>query len=307
MHKRFKAKRKNKIKYYILPIILIYISFSLIYRMLYKNHIKNLSSEEIINNIIASSKTNHISNKTLNKIKSPEYILKYTLDINFIKDDPVSLEVKKDLSEEDNKKQYQIYLYSTHEKEEYKDHYLENYNIIPNVKTAQYIFEDYLKDLGISVLVENRSVTDILKANSWPYRRSYDASRVYVEETIKSHDPFDLIIDLHRDSSVLTKTLLEYNGKKYAKILFVVGAEHENYQANYKLVEHLNSLIEAEIPGLSRGISLKSGAGVNGIYNQDLSTKSILIELGGQYNEIEELNNTIEILAKVILKYIEGE
>ena len=46
---------------------------------------------------------------------------------------------------------------------------------------------------------------------------------------------------------------------------------------------------------------------MNGVYNQDLSPKSILIELGGQYNEIEELNNTIKVLAKVILKYIEGE
>ena len=93
--------------------------------------------------------------------------------------------------------------------------------------------------------------------------------------------------------------------KKYAKILFVVGAEHENYEDNYLLAEKLKNLLEKEIPGITRGITKKSGEGVNGIYNQDLSPVSVLIELGGQYNEIEELNNTIEILATAISKYIE--
>lgn len=307
MHKRFKTKRKINLKIYILIILIIYISFSFIYRILYKNYLKNLSSEEIIDNIISNSKNNHPSNNSLDKFKNPEYILKYTLDVDFTGEEQITLDVKNEIDENNEKSKYQIYLYSTHEKEEYKDTYLENYNIIPNVKTAQYILEDYLKDLGISILVENRSITDILKANNWAYRRSYDASRIYIQETINSHEEFDLIIDLHRDSSALSKTLLEYNGKNYAKILFVVGAEHENYQSNYELVKHINSLLENKIPGISRGISLKKGAGVNGIYNQDLSTKSILIELGGQYNEIEELNNTLEILSRVILKYLEGE
>ena len=83
--------------------------------------------------------------------------------------------------------------------------------------------------------------------------------------------------------------------------------EHENHNENYQLAEKLNEILEKEINSVSRGISKKSGLGVNGVYNQDLSTKSVLLELGGQYNEIEELNNTLKVLSKVILKYIEGE
>ena len=46
---------------------------------------------------------------------------------------------------------------------------------------------------------------------------------------------------------------------------------------------------------------------MNGIYNQDLSEKSVLIELGGQYNKIEDINNTLDILAESILLLLEGE
>ena len=168
-----------------------------------------------------------------------------------------------------------------------------------------YILKDYLEELKIPTIIETSSITKVLKENNWSYKYSYKASRNIIEPIIKNTNSLKLIIDLHRDSSNLNKTLLEINNKKYAKILFVVGAEHENYEDNYLLAEKLKNLLEKEIPGITRGITKKSGEGVNGIYNQDLSPVSLLIELGGQYNEIEELNNTIEILATAISKYIE--
>ena len=45
----------------------------------------------------------------------------------------------------------------------------------------------------------------------------------------------------------------------------------------------------------------KGGAGVNGIYNQDISSNAMLIEVGGVDNNIDEVLNTIEIIS-VILK-----
>ena len=45
---------------------------------------------------------------------------------------------------------------------------------------------------------------------------------------------------------------------------------------------------------------------VNGIYNQDLSPNTLLIEVGGVDNTIEEVYNTIEALANVLNKYIKG-
>lgn len=298
MKKRFKSKKKQNYKgIKIISILLvIYISFHLFYNLIYNLYLSKLTNEEIITHIIANTKNNKNSNLLWQKYQNPENILKEEFTYT-PKTEEVINKINKDV---------EVYIYSTHETESYADKYLEIYNIKPTVKTMSYILQDYLMDLGINVKVEEGSVTKILKENNWAYNRSYDASRSLITPTIEETPSLKLIIDLHRDSSPLTKTLLTIKDTNYARILFVVGTEHENYEPNYELAQILNENLSNEVEGITRGITKKGGPGVNGIYNQDLSTKSVLIELGGQYNEIEELNNSLKVLAKAILKYLEG-
>ena len=299
MKKRFKTKnrRKHLKRNLLLIIILIFISSYITYNIFYVSYLSKLTNKEIINHIIEETKNNKSTNTIIEQYKNPHIILsnnfsiieKPTLEVNNIDKKPT------------------VYIYSTHETESYKDKYLEAYNIKPTVKLASYILKDYLDDYGITSIVEDKSITEILRTNKWSYKYSYEASRIAIKDTIETNKSLKLIIDLHRDSSNLNKTLLEVNNTKYARILFVVGGENKNYKENLLLAEKLKELLEQEQPNITRGITTKKGVGVNGIYNQDLSNKSVLIELGGQYNEIEEINNTIKILSKVILKYIEGE
>lgn len=301
MRKRFKTRKQlkfNPIK--VIGILLVVcISFNLFYILIYNLYLKNLNNEQIITHIINNTKNHKSSNKIIEKFQNPSYILSNNFTI---KNNPSTIDVENTL-----KNDVEVYIYSTHETESYSAKYLEVYNIKPNVTMMSYILKDYLNDLGINALVEEKSVTDVLKAHKWSYKYSYEASKEIIEDPIKNNDSLKLIIDLHRDSAVLSKTKMTVDNTDYAKILFVIGAEHENYEENLKVATKLNELLNNEVPDITRGISKKSGDGVNGIYNQDLSPKSVLIELGGQYNEIEELNNTLKILAKVILEYIEGE
>ena len=70
-------------------------------------------------------------------------------------------------------------------------------------------------------------------------------------------------------SHEITTTQIE--NKSYAKVLFVIGKDHENYEQNLKMATAINDYIKNINPKLTRGISLKGGSGVNGIYNQDIS------------------------------------
>lgn len=298
MKKRFKTKKKNKFLKIICTIMLMYIAYSLSYSVIYNRYLKKLSNKEIIEHIIENTKNNKTTSSILGKYTNPQNIIKENFKIN--EKETVQVVEKVDTDP-------LIYIYSTHETESYSDKYLEIYNIKPTVKTMSYVLQDYLNDLGLKTIIEKNSVTEILKKNNWSYKYSYEASKILAQKTISEEPQLKLIIDLHRDSSKLEKTLLETSTKKYAKILFVIGGENKHFEENYKISQKIEELLEKEVVGISRGIIKKSGVGVNGVYNQDLSTKSILIELGGQYNEIEELNNTIKVLAKVILKYIEGE
>lgn len=299
---RFKTKSKFNLKIIklLLIVLVAYLSFSFIYRYLYKDYINGLSNEEIINEVRNNTE---LSTFNVNKYVDPKYILKYTLNIDLNKDGEVrTLEVK-DIVNIQNKPL--VYVYTTHEGEKYSDEFLEPYNIVPTVKTAAFILKDYLEDLGIESYIENRSVSDVLKQNGWAYNRSYDASRVLITDIINEYDSLKLIIDLHRDSSSLEKTLLDVDGKRYARILFVIGTEYDSYEDNYNLAYKLISLLEDRVPGITRGITKKGGAGVNGIYNQNLSKLMVLMELGGQYNKIEDLNNSLEIVAQAILGLVE--
>ena len=57
---------------------------------------------------------------------------------------------------------------------------------------------------------------------------------------------------------------------------------------------------------MSKGIYQKGGEGVNGVYNQDFSSNSLLIEIGGVDNRIEEVMNTTVLLSNIISEVIKG-
>ena len=171
-------------------------------------------------------------------------------------------------------------------------------------KIASYYLQEKLSDLGLNTIVEKRMIKDALNKNNWVYKDSYKASRIYLENTYQNNTSLKYFIDLHRDSSLKSKTTTTIDGKSYARVMFLVGLEHDNYNANLKVATDINNLIKAKYPSLTRGIYKKSGPGVNGIYNQDFNSNCILIELGGQYNTMLEVSNTIDILAKILYDYI---
>lgn len=219
----------------------------------------------------------------------------YSLNSSYIED------TKEEIIEDPS-----VYIYNTHQLEEYNSTNLEEYNIRPNVLMASYILREYLNKNNIKTIVETADITDFLNVNGWSYSNSYKASRYYLDEAIKKHNNLKLIIDLHRDSITYNLSTTTIENKKYAKVLFVVGLDHENYEANLALASKLNSLINSKYPTLSRGILKKSGKGVNGIYNQDASKNVVLIECGGYQNSIDEVMNTMIALSDVIKEYLGG-
>ena len=286
MKKRFKGKRKFR-KLKVLSFILVgFVSFLVTVNVLRKKVTQVLDPSNYIDYLLKTGFNNQISKSIL---KSPLDIENISLVNN---------------EEEVKSNEPLIYIYNTHDEEAYYNSYLNPYNIVPDVKLASYYFQERLKDLGIESVVEKRKIKDVLDKNGWNYRYSYNASRVYLEEVSKNNPSIKYFIDLHRDSVGKDKTTTVINGKSYAKVMFLVGLEHENYQKNLDLATRLNELISQFDSTLSRGIYQKEGPGVNGIYNQDFSSKAILIEVGGQYNTIEEVANTIEVIARVLKDYL---
>lgn len=317
---RARLKKRRSIKWQLIRLvgigIIIIISFFLTFKILYDSIDLKLDNNTYLNYLVNDSFGTYKMSDLAN-LSSTEFLLKYSFGIDKINTgtsidvtSPIidNIDIDKDPNQSVNTEiKKTVYIYNTHQTEGYKSNVLESFNINNTVFLASHILGEYLSDLGLGVVVEENSIVDILNTNGWKYGSSYKASRILMESAYKENPNLNFFIDLHRDAGSYERTTTEKDGLKYAKILFVVGLEHDNYAKNLKLAENLNAKIKAINPNLTRGIMQKKGPGVNGKYNQDFNENTILLEVGGQYNYIEEVNNTLKVVAKVISDYLKGE
>lgn len=325
-----KKRKKLRVIKILFLITIIYISFSYsFYYSLRRN--KDINNSNFIKSLVRMGNSNNLyNNKLINVVNSTinfithvditkpssiiaSYVSKtnnynsITLEHN---DDYSNLEELKKISSyiEDPYKvdisKPIIYLYNTHQLENYNNKNLSIYNITPNVLMASYILKEKLNKNGISTIVEDTNLSEFLNLNHWNYASSYKATRMLLLEKMNKYDSLKYFIDIHRDSVNRNSTTVTINNKTYAKILFVIGLEHKNYEYNLEVTNKLNDLIKEDYPSLTKGIYKKSGKGVDGIYNQDVDKNCILIEIGGVDNTIEEVYNTLEVLSNVLTNFV---
>lgn len=232
------------------------------------------------------------SNKSINIEKFKTEVVYKSLNKIIDIDD---LKISKSISINSNNK---VYIYNTHDTEKYNLPYTSDYSIIPDVTLASKILKEYLKNYNIDSYIETSSMKEYLSKNKLKYTDSYKASRYYLEKNLTKD--YKLILDIHRDSLRHKYTLYEKDNKKYARILFIIGASNKDYKKNKLIADNLNTRLNNEYKGISRGVTLREDIS----YNQDLNSKIILIKIGGIDSTLEEVNNTMEVLAKIISDYI---
>lgn len=324
MAKKFKAKKSKKIFKYIIIILIIYLLYSFIslvvlnlkivnnnedfiknlladsnYHLLYEERSKNFiyKISKFVSNINVNSPTSILENSFGYKM-SNNNVLVHNDNYNDVDTDSSVEEVITYMKEKETRKDPLVYIYNTHQTEKYSN---EDFgDITPNVLMVSYLLKDKLDKLDIPTLVEESNISEFMKINNWNYNNSYKASRFYLIDAKSKYPSVKLFIDLHRDSIKKKNSTVTINKKEYAKVLFVVGKEHANYEKNLNLANKLNEKIKKNYPTLTRGIIEKEGKNVNGIYNQDVSENCVLMELGGNENNITEVLNTVDIISEII-------
>ena len=296
--KRSKKKSKKKLLY-IFFLLGIFLSFKLLNKSKIEISNKEFSKMIISNTFIEKE---NILEKVVKKTKEVANPVK-VLQNNY----QTFLEVPEESKDEKKETEPIVYLYNSHPTEEYLASTYAEFSVNPTVIINNYILEDILDKNNIETIVEEQSVTDILKNNNWKYYESYRASRILLEESIVKYPTLKYFIDIHRDSLEREKTTYQLNDKDYAKIIFIVGLENKNYQNNLELTERINQKLNEKYPGLSKGILQKKGAGVNGVYNQDFSPNTILVEIGGYQNNTTEVLNTTLAFADCFMEVINEE
>lgn len=202
-----------------------------------------------------------------------------------------------------------VFIYNTHNRESFLPHLPNETNPdaamhgeINVTKISDHLAED-LERRGIGTQVDGTDFGELLNERGMGYHQSYEVSREVVAEAVAGNKEIQYVFDLHRDSLRRDKTTQTIEGEDYAKILFVIGTGHPDYEKNLKVATELHAKIEEEYPGLSRGVFQKDGSSGNGVYNQDMADNALLIEFGGVDNTMEELYRSADVLAEVFSDY----
>lgn len=208
-----------------------------------------------------------------------------------------------------NDKEKVVFLYSSHNRESFLPH-------LPNETNVNHAYHDevnitkvskkiahLLENVGIGSVFDETDFMKELEDRGWKYGRSYDVSREVVKEAMATHEDLVYLFDIHRDSLRRDLTTVDINGQTYASLLFVIGAEHKDYEKNLQLATTLHERLNEAYPNISRGVITKEGANANGIYNQDLNSGAILIEFGGYENTLDEMYTSAEAFVDIFYQY----
>ena len=159
------------------------------------------------------------------------------------------------------------------------------------VRDVGSVLAQTLKDEGIM------SVHDLTLHDNPSYNQSYSRSYETIDGLLKKYPTIKCVIDLHRDAiaSDSKAQTVSVGGRQCASYSFVVSNAVPTYDANLKFIKRLNKEASDSYSGFC-GKVLERGSR----YNQDLSSRYLLLEIGYNRNDIEEARNTAEVFGKVL-------
>jgi len=189
----------------------------------------------------------------------------------------------------------QILIIHTHSSEAYAPAGLDRYENADSNRTEDKRYSvirvgdeltDILEQSGLTVL-HDREIYDYPS-----YSGSYARSGAAVEQYLKDNPSIRVVIDLHRDAlaagDVVYKTMAEEAGVCASQVMLLCGTdesglEHPHWRENLKLALYLQNAVSAAHPTLMRPVEV-----VPQRYNQQLSTGSLLVEVGSSGNTLQE-------------------
>ena len=123
------------------------------------------------------------------------------------------------------------------------------------------------------------------------YNGSYERSNATVRSYLEKYPSIKVVLDVHRDAIETdegrVKAVADVNGKTAAQVMIICGADKggnlPNFKQNLAFAAKWESAMESRFPGFTRPVLFDYR-----YYNQDLTTGSLLIEIGSHGNTLEE-------------------
>lgn len=208
---------------------------------------------------------------------------------------------KKKKKKADNSKP-QVIIYHTHSTESYQPFDGSNFHRTKEEGTVRDVGNQLTKELnrqGIGV-VHDKTIHDRPS-----YNESYTRSLETVTALQRKYPTAKYIIDLHRDAAAYAGNVgktTRIDGETVAQFSLVVGQDNANFEKLMNHAKKVSKRAEAMYPGFGGRIIKKEYR-----YNEYIADKCLLLEIGNNQNQIEEVRKTGKYFARVLASIIEEE
>lgn len=142
------------------------------------------------------------------------------------------------------------------------------------------------------------------------YTGSYERSAETVRAVLEQYPSIKVVLDIHRDAisrdGVISQPVAEIGGKKAAQVMIISGCDDgtmgmPNYMQNFRFACLLQQQMESDYPGLTRPVLFDYRK-----YNQDLTTGSLLIEVGSHGNTLAQAEYAGELIGRSLARALSG-
>jgi len=201
----------------------------------------------------------------------------------------------------------QVLIMHTHTTESFEPYERNFYDNSFNYRTTDPTKNVVMIADEICIQLEKAGITTIHDSTIHDYP-SYNGSYLRSAETVKTilaqYPSIKVVLDIHRDAITSEGDLMQpvttISGKKAAQIMIISGCDDgtmdmPNYMQNFRLASLFQQQMENSYPGLTRPIMFDYRK-----YNQDLTTGSLLIEVGSHGNTLEQVRYSGELIGKSI-------
>lgn len=197
-------------------------------------------------------------------------------------------------AEQDDKSKRKVGIYATHSSESY----------IPTdgaesiegdggiLKVAEKLKQGFEKN-GVNAIFDD-TLHDPHDAGA------YKRSRRTALQIMREHQPTSLI-DVHRDAIPAEEYLIEINGEPATKVRLVVARRNQNFKANEDMMKKVKAVADKMHPGLIKDVFYGKGG-----YNQDLTPRAMLVEVGTYKHKRERSEKSAGYLSEVITTALFG-
>ena len=178
----------------------------------------------------------------------------------------------------------------------------ENYNVVRVGDEMERVFTE----LGLTV-VHDRTLYDYPK-----YNGAYDRSAEAVQRYLEQYPSIKIVLDVHRDAietegGSRMAPVCTVDGRQAAQVMIICGCDNggsvrlPGWRQNLRFAAAWERSMEGMYPGFTRPVLFSYR-----FYNQDLTTGSLLIEIGGHGNNLNEALYAGQLAANGLVQALLG-